>query len=259
MTLPRHSTSRAVRKSSLAAASLLAVLAAAALLAQQPAPQNNPPKLERNPAASLATPTPVPKSNVTIRFVGITHFDEKLLRSGIADEITELNEQGVNPATADDAGFFLGIFYRNHGYANVNVTSKVLGSAAVELDVDEGPLTLLDNINFIGVTGLPVATLRDYISSTTRERFPNPKTALPFVQADVDTGVERIRGLYASEGFLDSVVDPPQVKFNKDNTRASVSVTVHEGIQYHFGKISFEGDLVFYPNTELLKQLQPFT
>ncbi len=36
-------------------------------------------------------------------------------------------------------------------------------------------------------------------------------------------------------------------------------VTVHEGIQYHFGKISFTGDLVFYPNTELLDQLKPFT
>jgi outer membrane protein insertion porin family len=36
-------------------------------------------------------------------------------------------------------------------------------------------------------------------------------------------------------------------------------VTVHEGMQYHFGKLTFNGDLVFYPNTEVLKQLEPFT
>jgi outer membrane protein insertion porin family len=259
MTLPRHPLSRVFHKRAIGAILLLAVLAAAALMAQQPAPQNNPPKLEQNPAASLATPTPVPKTAATIRFVGVTHFSEKDLRSGIADEITEMNEQGINPATADDAAFFVGIYYRNHGYANVDVTSKVLDSSTVELDVNEGPLTLLGNIDFIGVAGLPVATLSDYIKSTTRERFPNPKVALPYVQADVDTGVERIRGLYESEGFLDAVVDAAKITFNRDKTRADISVTVHEGIQYHYGKVSFEGDIVFYPNTELTKELQPFT
>ena len=133
------------------------------------------------------------------------------------------------------------------------------GAHSVELVINEGPLTMLGPIDFRGVAGLPQATLKDYITSTTRERFPNPKAALPFVQADVDTGVERIRGLYASEGYLDSVVDPVAVEFSGDKTSAAVTVTVHEGIQYHFGKINFAGDLVFYPNTELLDQLKPFT
>jgi outer membrane protein insertion porin family len=259
MTLPRHSLSPTVRSRTVAIAALLGALAAVAVLAQGPAPQNNPPTLQTNPAAALATPTPIPHGNATVRFSGVTHFTEKQLASAIADQITELNQQGVSPATADDAAFFLGIFYRKNGYANVNVTWKVIGSNTVELDVAEGPFTLLGGIHFNGVSGLPAATLGDYITSTTRERFPNPKIALPFVQADVDTGVERIRGLYDSEGYLDAVVDPPTVAFSKDNTHAFVTVNVHEGIQYHFGKISFEGDLVFYPNTELLNELQPFT
>jgi outer membrane protein assembly complex protein YaeT len=238
---------------------LLGALAAAGLLAQEPVLKNNPPQLERNPAAALATPSPAPKGTTTVRFVGASHFNEKQLRSAIADQIGEMDQGGVNPAFADDAAFFLGNFYRNNGYANVTVDSKVLGVHSVELDVHEGPLTVLSALNFNGVAGLPVATLKDYITSTTRERLQNSKLALPFVQADVDTGVERIRGLYASEGYLDAVVDPAQVTFNRDNTQASVVVTVHEGIQYHFGQITFLGDLVFYPNTELLDQLKPFT
>ncbi|MGA3170835.1 MAG: BamA/TamA family outer membrane protein [Chthoniobacteraceae bacterium] len=248
-------------KRALAAAALMVALAAAAVLAQEtaPPPQNNPPKLERNPAAALATPTPVPNGNVAIRFVGVTHFTDKQLRSAIADQIIELQQQGVGPATADDAAFFLGIFYRKNGYANVNVDWKVLDPGSVELDVTEGTLVLLDGVDFLGVRGLPAATLKDYITSTTRERFPNPKAALPFAQSDVDTGVERIRGLYASEGFLNAVVDPAKITFSRDGTRASVLVTVREGMQYHFGTITFSGDLVFYPNTELLNQLKPFT
>jgi outer membrane protein assembly complex protein YaeT len=239
------------------AMALLAALATVALLAQEP--KNNPPKLQRNPAASLATPTPAPPGKTSVRFVGAAHFSEKQLRSAIADQIAAMDQAGVNPADADDAAFFLGNFYRNNGYANASVESKALGVHSVELDVTEGPLTVLSNLDFKGVSRLPVATLKDYITSTTRERLQNPKVALPFVQADVDTGVERIRGLYASEGYLDAVVDPAQVTFNANNTQASVVVTVHEGIQYYFGQITFLGDLVFYPNTELLNQLKPFT
>jgi outer membrane protein assembly complex protein YaeT len=245
------------RKLAIGAAALLGALATLAVVAQEPA--NNPPKLERNPAAALATPTPAPAGTTRIRFVGATHFNEKQLRSAIADQITELDQQGVGPATADDAAFFLGIYYRKNGYADAAVDWKVLGPHAIELDITEGPLTMLGGIDFRGVAGLPIATLKDYITSTTRERFPNPKAALPFVQSDVDTGVERIRGLYASEGYLDAVIDPPQITFIPDKTRASVVIAVHEGTQYRFGQISFTGDLVFYPNTELLDQLKPFT
>jgi outer membrane protein assembly complex protein YaeT len=234
-------------------------MAAAALFAQEPGAGSNPPKPAPMPAEALATPTPAPAGNTSVRFVGASHFNEKQLRSAIADQITEMNQQGVGTATADDAAFFLGIFYRKNGYANVPVTWKVLGTHAIELDIVEGPLTVLSGVEFHGVAGLPAATLKDYVTNGTRQRFPNPKAALPFVQADVDTGVEQIRGLYASEGFLDAVVDPAQVTFSAENTRASVSITVHEGIQYHFGRISFSGDLVFYPNTELLNQLKPFT
>jgi len=239
------------------AGALLAV-AVVAVLGQEP--KNNPAKLERNPAAALATPTPAPKNGVTsVRFAGESHFNETQLRSAIADQIGEMDQGGVNPASADDGAFFLGIFYRKNGYANVNVTCKVLGQHSVELDITEGPLTMLGGVEFQGVSGLPAATLKDYITSTTRERFPNPKTALPYVQSDVDTGVERIRGLYGSEGFLDAVVAPAKVTFAGDKSKASVLVTVHEGMQYRFGKLSFTGDLVFYPNTELLDQLKPFT
>jgi outer membrane protein assembly complex protein YaeT len=241
------------------AAALLGVLTAVAVIAQEPAPQSNPPKPDLISAAAAATPTPAPAGNVGVRFVGAVHFTEKQLRSAIADQITELSQQGIGPATADDAAFFLGVFYRKNGYANANVTSKVLGSNSIELDITEGPFTLLDGVTFQGVAGLPAPTLKDYITSTTRERFPKAKAALPFVQADVDAGVDSIRGLYASEGFLDAVVDPAKVTFSKDNSRASVLVTVHEGTQYHYGHIDFAGDLVFYPNTELLNQLAPFT
>lgn len=236
--------------------------AAAAVFAQQPAPRNNPPKLERNTRAAMASPSPAPKAaSVNVTFPGATHFRPDALREAIAEQIQTIAEQGLTPANADDAAFFLGIFYRKNGYSQVDVKWRIAGARTLVLNVAEGPFTALGDVSFEGVHGLPEATLRDYIVGTTRERFPRTKKAgtLPYVKADVDTGVERIRGLYASEGYLNAVVDPPEISLSRDKSHANVRVTVREGMRYRFGKLEFTGDLVFFPNTELSKQLEPFT
>lgn len=239
-----------------------ASLSGAALLAQEPAPRNNPPRLERNARATMPDPTPAPKGPaLRVSFPGAAHFSEAALRAAIAEPLQTIGEQGLTPANADDAAFFLGIFYRKNGYSQVDVKWRIAGPRALVLDVAEGPLTVLGGVTFAGVAGLPEATLRDYIVGTTRERFPRTKKAasLPFVQGDVETGVERIRGLYASEGFLNAVVSPPEVSMSRDKSRADVRVTVREGMRYRFGKLEFSGDIVFFPNTELQKQLEPFS
>ncbi|MEA3187420.1 MAG: outer membrane protein insertion porin family [Chthoniobacter sp.] len=242
-------------------------LTAGVIAARAQQPQNNPPKLERNPAASLPTPAAAPKQGKTnVRFVGITHFKENALRAAIAEQISAIDAETLSPALADDAAFFLGIFYRKNGYSQVEVKWQIEGPRNLLLTVSEGPLTSLGDISFRGVAGEPEATLRDYVVGTTRERFPRTKTGMPFVQSDVGTGVERIRGLYRSEGFLDSVVEDPVVTLTPDKKRADVLVKVTEGTRYYFGKLEMTGDIVFFsggnpdfPNAELLKELEPFT
>lgn len=242
---------------------LLILAIRASAFAQQPAPQNNPAHLEQNPQLTMpsASPTPKPKqTTVGVQFIGATHFHEKELRAAITEQIQAIEEQSLSPALADDAAFFLGIFYRKNGYTQVDVKWKIVEPRELALVITERPFTTLGDVSFQGVAGLTEATLRDYIVGTTRERFPRTKkaAALPFVQSDVDTGVERIRGLYASEGFLDAQVDAAQVSFTPDKTRADVLVNVHEGIQYHFAKPEFSGDIVFFPGTELQKLVEPF-
>lgn len=209
----------------------------------------------------MATPTPTPdprRSSVAVRFPGATKFDEGELRSAIAEQIEIIEQQGLSRALADDAAFFLGIFYRKHGYSQVDVQESIAGPRGLVLAVREGPLTELGHVEFRGVNGLSEATLRDYIIGVTRERFPREKT-LPYVESDVNTGVDRIRGLYASEGFLDAEIEPPEITLTRDKRRADVLVSVNEGTRYRFGKVGITGDIVFYPHTELLKQLEPFT
>src|SRR5438270_9438274 len=58
-------------------------------------------------------------SNVEI--VGATSFKEKELLTQLKEQITSIQELGLTPARADDAAFFLELFYRKNGFADVDV------------------------------------------------------------------------------------------------------------------------------------------
>jgi outer membrane protein insertion porin family len=236
---------------------ILAVLASVSPLPGQE-PQNNPPRLQRNPAAALPTPAPRPE-RVNISYPGATKFNEGELREAIADQIQAINESGLSPALADDAAFFLTLHYRRNGYSQAEVKWEIASSRRLILKVNEGPFTELGEINFRGVQSLDEATLRDYIVGTTRERFSRFKDELPFIEADVKTGVERIESLYRSEGFLDVEVEAPQIDFSRGYREARVTIAVHEGTKYTFGKITFGGDLIFFPPPELKERMERYS
>lgn len=226
-----------------------------------PTPENPEPVEPYQPALPLATPAPRAPvlSRVRVILEGNRHFTPEQIREALADQLSAIEQSGLSPALADDAAFFLGVYYRRHGYSQAEVRWEIVSRATLKLSIAEGPLTRLGTVTFEGNAHIPSAALLDYITGGTRERFSIRKQGLPYVEGDVASGVERIRGLYRSEGYLDAAVDPPVTRFSPDRTRADVVVTIHEGTQYRFGKITFEGDVIFYPQRELLKEMEVFT
>src|SRR6478672_8375446 len=52
---------------------------------------------------------------------GARAFSDTELRTQLKEEITAIEEFGLTAARADDAAFFLQLFYRKHGYSKVEV------------------------------------------------------------------------------------------------------------------------------------------
>src|SRR5271154_3658543 len=115
------------------------------------------------PAPVANTQTP---ARVQIVFRGATKFKESELREALGDQIEEIKDSGLTPAAADDAAFFLGLFYHNHGYSQANVKSAINGDS-LALDVSEGPLTQVEEVTFTGNKSIPSAKLRDYMIGAT--------------------------------------------------------------------------------------------
>lgn len=213
------------------------------------------------PALPLEAPARKPPVLTRLRVLleGNHHFSADALHIALADSLTSIEQSGLSPALADDAAFFLGVFYRRSGYSQADVKWAIEPGNTLRLTIHEGPFAQIGAITFVGNRNLSQETLSSYVTGGTRERFPNPKAPLPFVESDITGGVERIRGLYHSEGYLDATVEPPRITLSADKTRADVQIDIHEGVQYRFGKITFKGDIIFYPEAALRKEMEVFT
>src|SRR2546426_4805911 len=198
-----------------------------------------------------------------IEFRGQQAFDEKQLRSALKEQITTIEDYGLNPARADDLAFFLEVFYRKHGYAKVNVHYVIESQNRLRLDITEGPLMTLGKVIFDGNIQEPTDKLFEYVVGPTRERYSKLQKNLPFVAADMEEGANLVHRLYVAEGFLDSVVDRPRYIFRDQSNQVDVVIPIHEGRQYFFGITSFTGPTIYDSETlrgqmsDLLQQ--PYT
>jgi outer membrane protein assembly complex protein YaeT len=202
---------------------------------------------------------PMPPENADlVTFPGAKSFTPAELSEPLAEPLREIAESGLTKPRADDAAYFLALFYRKHGFPDAEVRYEIRGRRLV-LPVREGRRVYLRKVTFAGNRAIDRKTLYEYMIGGTEERLLKEPTAFPFVAGDLQTGVARIRGLYESEGFLDAVVDDATFTFSRDQTRADVLVRIREGRRYTVGAIVFEGNTLF-PREQLLKALgEPLT
>jgi len=203
------------------------------------------------------------QATTTVEFSGEQVFKEKDLRSAVKEQLATVNRYGLTPARADDLAFFVEVFYRKHGYTKASVHYKIEGRERLRLEITEGPLMTLGMITFEGNTSEPTQKLFDFVVGPTRERYSKLQRRLPFVSADVQEGADLVHRLYVAEGFLDAVVDQPRYTFHDQANQVDVTIPIHEGRRYSFGKITFRGETI-YGEEALRGQIedllnQPFT
>ena len=203
------------------------------------------------------------QATTAVEFSGEQVFKEKDLRSAVKEQLSTLDRYGLTPARADDLAFFVEVFYRKHGYTKATVKYKIVGRDRLQLSINEGALMTLGTITFEGNQSEPTAKLFDFVVGPTRERYSKLQRNLPFVSADVQEGVGLVQRLYIAEGFLDARVDEPRYTFREEANQVDVTIPIHEGRRYSFGKVTFRGETI-YGEEALRGQIQdllnqPFT
>ena len=179
-----------------------------------------------------------------VEIVGNTAFSEKELRSQLKEQITFIEQNGLTPARADDAAFFLELFYRKHGYAKVSVNYTLLSANRFRLTIAEGPLVHLGQLLFIGNKQVPADKLFNYAVGPTRERVSRSQALLPFVPGDLEEGASLVQRFYLSQGYVDCMVEPPTYEYVRPDL-VTARIVIHEGQQYFFGNINWVGPTIY--------------
>ncbi|MBV8812863.1 MAG: BamA/TamA family outer membrane protein [Verrucomicrobia bacterium] len=185
-------------------------------------------------------PTPPPETASQVSFTGNHTFDSKQLRDALADPLLSIQRQGLSLPLADDTAYYTEVFYRRHGFPNVNVTYRVSGSS-LELNITEGHQYGLGTIHFEGNHSFPDKSLQDYMIGTTRARGTQFQKQLPFVQADLETGAGLLKNFYVSQGFPNVQIAPLKYTFDDVRSLVDVAVPITEGEKFVFGGVTFSG------------------
>ena len=198
-----------------------------------------------------------------IQFQGEKIFGEKDLRSQLKEQIATIDDFGLTPARADDAAFFLELFYRKHGYMKASVHYVIESGDHLRLEIQEGQLFTLSQVTFDGNEHEPTDKLFDYAMGPIRERYSKLQKNLPFVASDVEEGADLVHRFYVAEGYLDAAVSKPSYTFHDETGQVDALVSIQEGREYSFGEITFTGRTV-YDRETLRGQIadllgQPFT
>jgi len=206
----------------------------------QPLTHDPPMTLQTEPLPGASEPAAL---EARVRFVGAGGFSESTLREAIQRQLAHIVGRGLKETRANDAAFFLELFYRRQGYPSAGVDYAIVdGGRTLLLTVREGPRAQVTNVDFVGNDPVRSGLLYDYLMGTTRQRFSRFRGVLPYVEADIETGVERLRRYYGANGFLDATVVQEPVVLSHDQTGASVTIRIREGQQYFFGDIAFAGE-----------------
>ena len=125
-----------------------------------------------------------------------------------------------------------------------NLKTDIKNEATLVFEIDEGEKVLIRKITFVGNTVFDKGDLLDEIE--TRERwFLSWLTGRgAYLEETMEIDIERIKAAYHDEGYQDVKVKPAQVTL-VDDKYLDIMIEIDEGSQYHVGKVSVSGDLMY--------------
>ena len=188
-----------------------------------------------------------PSDKVQVTFIGNQKLKTQTLRNAIEEQLSRIASDLKNPnahipdASADDAAYYLGVFYQYNGFDDADVTA-VVQHRTLEIYIREGQKTSIGSITVEGNNAIESSRITSMLVSPTRDRTTTPfSNRLPFVQDDLRMGRERVRDLYRSEGFVEADVDELEIERSPNGDTANIRITVLEGPRHFFGEPRFSG------------------
>ncbi len=150
--------------------------------------------------------------------------------------------------------------YRRNGRFAVNIEPKIIkldqNRVNLVFEIDEGPVTYVKSIKFVGNTHFSDDKLRSEVSTAETRWYKFLSTDDRYDPDRLAFDQELLRRFYMSEGYVDFRVVTSSAELSKDKDYFYVTFTVEEGERYRIGDVKVTADLRDFDKDTLLPYLQ---
>jgi outer membrane protein insertion porin family len=137
--------------------------------------------------------------------------------------------------------------YRHNGRFAVKIVPKIVKLAQNRVDlvfeIDEGPVTRVRKISFVGANKLRPSKLREMIKTKESSWFRIFSNDDVYDPHRLDYDKELLREFYLSKGYADFRVSSAVAELLPDKSGFFITFTVEEGQRYKVGDVSVESQL----------------
>ncbi|QEA40844.1 outer membrane protein assembly factor BamA [Pistricoccus aurantiacus] len=194
-----------------------------------------------------------------IEITGNSQIEEEQLRNGLK-EAGLAEGQALERSTLDEIERELEQVYQAQGRYSARIDTSVEeideGRVRVKIDINEGAVAKIRQINIVGNQDYDDDTLRDLF-----ELEDSPGFFFGWFSDDeysrerLAGDLERLRSWYLDRGYVNFNITSTQVSISPDKSRIFVTVNIEEGRQYRLDGIHFAGDLKI-PESEARKLVE---
>ena len=134
--------------------------------------------------------------------------------------------------------------YLSSGRISAQVTPKLINKKDNRVDVifeiEEGKISEIEKISFIGNKGFSEARLRGVISTKQAGIFRSFLKSDTFIKDRLDYDKQLLESFYINRGFINFEVVNMATSLTREKDAFLINITLKEGQKYTYGKINFK-------------------
>ncbi|MDI5932305.1 outer membrane protein assembly factor BamA [Halomonas kalidii] len=182
-----------------------------------------------------------------LNITGNSQIGDDELRQGL-EEAGLAEGQVLQLSTLEEIQRELEGVYQGQGRYSATIDASVEeideGRVEVDIDINEGAVARIRQINIVGNRDFDDETLRDVFELDDRPgRLFGWFSRDEYSREALSGDLERLRSFYLDRGYVNFAITSTQVSISPDKSQIFITVNVDEGRQYRLGDIRFVGDL----------------
>lgn len=130
---------------------------------------------------------------------------------------------------------------------DTTVTPLERNRVSIKVNISEGKVTTIHQINFVGNKVFDTDTLLDQLELTTPTLFSFYTKTDQYSKQKLAGDLEKLRSFYLDRGFINFKIDSTQVAITPDKKHIYITINLIEGDKYNINEVKLAGDLILEP------------